>query len=151
MDGFSYLDFSVEARSLEVGGIIPRASKIRLSRWPCAWSLSGRVGWPSHRIMRVKEQRVHLCLRTHLCTIICPSQMVDLRWDWPPWSKSVRRTIYLFYLVISDSWFLDETFVTIRWWQRLVPLLYLFIYTLIIFNYILSTYLKLANSDCHAV
>ena len=37
---------------------------------------------------------MHLCLHTHLCTIISPAHMADLRWDdWPPWQKSARRTI----------------------------------------------------------
>ena len=98
--GFYKRYFSVVARSLKVGGMISRASESTLSRWSCAWSFSVRVGLPSLRIMRVKEQRFHLCLRTHLCTIISPTQMPDLCWDWPPRPKLVRRTIITSIIII---------------------------------------------------
>lgn len=75
-DENSIWNFSVVARSLEVGSMIP----------PCLWkhvkllvlrllSLSDRFWFPSHLTMRV---RLCLRLRTHLCTINVPrSQLIS--------------------------------------------------------------------------
>lgn len=41
--------------------------------------LSGRVGWSAHPILKVKEQRMHLCFRTHLCTTILPTYLSGIR------------------------------------------------------------------------
>ena len=90
--GFSNWNFSVVAWSLEVGGKARASKSTSVSPAPDLC----QVVPDCHPIeLRVKEQRVHLCLRTHLCTIISLAQMADLHWDWSPWPKSVKRTIII--------------------------------------------------------
>lgn len=42
------------------------------------------VGLSFHRSMKAKQQTVQLCLRIHLCTIMSPTYLTDLRRDSPP-------------------------------------------------------------------
>ncbi|CAD0193820.1 unnamed protein product [Chrysodeixis includens] len=85
--GLLYCLFAPEARTSECGangtGILERRKGILASVFRKASKNVGpapdlRVGLPSHRAMRVTEQRVHLCMRTRLCTIICPAWLAGV-------------------------------------------------------------------------
>ena len=81
--GLSIRNFSVMAQSLEDSGVahqrlVKHAKPLVLRRIS-----HGHVGLSSHRTMRVREEGVNLCLRTHLCTIIPPVYVFSLHLDWP--------------------------------------------------------------------